>query len=461
MDEAKKESSLLRNLTYLSDIIGPRLTGSDALVKANEWTAEQMRSYGLTNVRLEPWTIPEGWERGSATARLVEPNAGRVLSVASLGWYPGTKGKVEGDVVFLKAESVKDLDNYKGKLKNAIVLLSPPRRVAAPSEIGNPTSPGGKGTPREAFGKRNMSEMMAFRNTLSAFLEKEGAAAIFQDAGKPVGLLVTTGSWSRGDRSSATNRLPTLYVAHNHYELLYRLATRPAPAKTRIELEVNNKFLPGPIKVFNTVGEIRGSEKPEEYVVVGAHLDSWDLGQGTTDNGTGSCCVLEAARLIAKSGIKPKRTIRFVLFSGEEQGLHGSRAYIERHKDEMPRTSVALVHDTGTGRVKGIGTGGRDVYVSIMERELFNLKELGVTDFGAPMITGSDHMSFSRVGVPGFMMVQESAGYLYTHHTQADTLDAAREPDLIQGAQVLAISAVRMANLNTLLPRISVTGRRR
>src|SRR5215831_14697150 len=187
--------------------------------------------------------------------------------------------------------------------------------------------------------------MMAFRKTLTGMLQKEGAAAIFQDAGKPLGLLTTTGGWGGRDRSTANNRIPTLYVAHNHYEMLYRLATRPAPARTRIELEVENKFIPGPIKVYNTVGEIKGSEKPDEFVVVGAHLDSWDLAQGTTDNGTGSSVVLETARILAKSGVKPKRTIRFVLFTGEEQGLYGSREYVKKHKDEMAKTSMCIVHD--------------------------------------------------------------------------------------------------------------------
>ena len=143
---------------------------------------------------------------------------------------------------------------------------------------------------------------------------------------------------------------------------------------------MDNKFIPGPVAVYNTVGEIRGTEKPDEFVVLGAHLDSWDLGQGTTDNGTGSCVVLEAARMLAKSGIRPKRTIRFVLFTGEEQGLHGSKEYVKRHKDEMAKTSMVLVHDTGTGRVVGIGLQGRAAIKPILEKELVSLKELGVAD---------------------------------------------------------------------------------
>lgn len=494
MAEAKKNSQLMANLAYLSDVIGHRLTGSPSLERANNWAAEKMRSYGLEDVRLEAWTIPEGWERGRATCRLIESTGpGRAISIASAGWSPGTKGRVEGEVVVLKAQSLKDLDAYKGKLKNAVVLMRPPSRVPALDQLGKgdgrfgPAFFGGGPAGGKAKGKGkagagggqpdftkgpNFTEMMTFRRDLSAFLVKEGAAALFQDAGKPLSLLVTTGSWGGGmggpggdnpnrDRASAANRLPTCYVAHNNYELLYRLATREGGPRPRVELEIENKFLPGPIKVFNTVGEIKGSEKPGEFVVCGAHLDSWDLGNGTTDNGTGSCTVLEAARVIAASGVKPRRTIRFVLFTGEEQGLHGSRAYIARHKDELARTAAAIVHDTGSGIVKGVGSGRWPAHKLILERELASLKQIGVTDFSTPSGGGSDHQSFSAAGVPGFMLVQDMTLYTYTHHTQADTLDAAFEPNLIQGAQTMAVMAMRIANLKDLMPRVPVQQRMR
>jgi Zn-dependent M28 family amino/carboxypeptidase len=216
---------------------------------------------------------------------------------------------------------------------------------------------------------------------------------------------------------------------------------------------VSNRFLPGPIVVHNTVGEIRGSEKPDEFVVVGAHLDSWDLGQGTLDNGAGTVVVLEAARVLARCGARPKRTIRFVLFTGEEQGLHGSRAYVARHKDEMARTSAALVHDTGTGKVIGLGWMGKANLKPLLEPELGALKGLGVQEVHARGMGGSDHVSFARAGVPACMFRQELAGYRFGHHSQADTLEMAREADLVQGAQVMALTALRLANADKLLPR--------
>jgi hypothetical protein len=438
-----------------------------------------MRAYGLSNVHLEGWTIPVGWERGSASLRIVEPDNGRALTVAAMGWTPGTKGRIIGDVVVLKARNSTELAAYKGKLKGAIVLRGAPANVRPVSERGflfdrprqgdgrnGPAAPGPRGQgERKSDAKsdaqpqprpdaqRSITPMMAFRREMADFLRHEGAAVLLMDAGKPHGLLNMTGGWRGDDRVSGGEQLPSLFVAHEHYALLHRLASRPAPAKTRVEVEVTNKFIPGPVPVYNTVGEIRGSDKPDEYVVLGAHLDSWDLGQGTTDNGTGTSVVLEAARILAKSGVRPRRTIRFVLFTGEEQGLHGSRAYVKKHQDDMAKTSMALVHDTGTGRVIGIGLQGRAVVKPILEKELVALKELGVTEIDLRGMGGSDHMSFERAGVPGFAVRQDPAEYRFSHHSQSDTLDKAHEADLIQGTQVMAVTGLRVANLPALLPR--------
>jgi carboxypeptidase Q len=463
-----------------------------------------MKSYGLSDVHLEPWTIPLGWQRGTATARLLEPDNGRSLTVASMGWTPGTNGPVEGDVIIFRARAKEDLVKYKGKLKNAIILQGAPSEIrpitdpptvpgvgpapdrrrdsssggpnreapaaggtapatngatpAAPVAGGAP--PAGRDGPR-SFGRSGdrqaMEEYMAFRRELSLFLRAEGVAVMLMDAGKPHGLLNMGGGWrdsGRGtDRASAPEPLPALFVTHEHYALLWRLASRPAPAHTRLAIEVSNSFVPGPLTVYNTVGEIPGSEKPDEFVVVGAHLDSWDLGQGTTDNGTGTCVVLETARMLMKSGVRPKRTIRFCLFTGEEQGLYGSKEYVKAHKDEMARTSLAIVHDTGTGRVTALGTQGRESLKGVFEKEFPSLKDVGVKDITTKRSFGSDHQSFDAAGVPGIMFTQDPAEYRFTHHSQSDTLDKAKEPDLVQGAQVMAVMALRVANLPSLLPR--------
>ena len=498
MYEIKAHSQLMKNLQYLSDVIGPRLTGSKNAENANHWTAEKMKEYGLENVRLEAWEIPMGWQRGTARMKVVEPETNTQIVIAAGGWSPGTNGKVTGPVVIVSATNKDDLKKYKGKLKDAVVLTRPPQKVAPITDpsygpIGAP--PAGK----KAAAKKDVNDLkkeeiaaekkddpkkdeakkgfqgkkggggggfgfnQGFQAELSDFYKAEGVACTVIDSGKPHGLLTMSGGWPRGDRAAVPDGPARVYMAHESYALLWRLASRPEPAVTKVEFEITNTFVPGPVTVYNTVGEIRGSEKPDEFVVVGAHLDSWDLGTGTTDNGTGSCVVLETARAIAtlaKQGVRPKRTIRFCLFTGEEEGLHGSRQYVAKHKDEMPKTSIALVHDTGTGKVVGFGTHGQEKVKAVMEPELATLKEMeGWKGLDLGGIGGSDHQSFHGSGVPGFACRQDVDEYRLTHHTQSDTFDHAKEPNLVQGAQVMAVTAMRVANMPDLLPRMEGGGK--
>jgi carboxypeptidase Q len=450
ISETKSHSEIMANLTYLSDVIGPRLTGTTALKKANDWTAEKMKSYGLTNVHLESWELPEGWERGYARGRVIEPDNQRPLQLASQAWSPGTKGKIEGDVIVLNANKQSELGAYRGKLKGTIVLLAEPVQLRDLSEMNKPGGMFFSAVARQGGGGFGGFGIIRMRED---FATKEGAAVILRDASAPLGLLSTGGPWLGADRPSASNRLPSATVVHEQYAMLYRLATRPAPARTRVEIEITNQFVPGPLTIHNTVGEIRGSEHPDEVVVLGAHLDSWDLGQGTLDNGTGVAVVLETARQLARCGTPPKRTIRFVLFTGEEQGLLGSSAYVKEHKAEMPRISACIVHDTGTGKVTGLGWTNRPELKPVIESELAVLKELGVEQLMGRTFPGSDHVPFERAGVPACMFNQEIAGYRIAHHTSADTLDMANEADLIQGAQVMSVTALRLANRDQLLPR--------
>lgn len=456
ISDALKTSEIMKNLGHLSDVIGPRLTGSANLKRANEWTAEVMKQYGLQNVKLEPWEIPVGWERGTATVKLIDPDNGRSLTVCAAGWTPGTKGKIVSDVKVLTIKQKADLDQYRGKLKDAVVLIGEPTKVAPVTDLSYGPGSGRKKDDKKPAerpkGELTRKEQEELQKEVAEFFKTEGVAVRLRDSGKPHNLLITTGGWRGNDRGNAAQPMPSLFIAHEHYALLYRLATRPEPAKTKVEVEITNTFVPGPITVYNTVGEIPG-EIADEFVVIGAHLDSWDLAQGTTDNGTGSCVVLEAARLLVRSGVKPKRTIRFVLFTGEEQGLHGSKQYCIRHKDEMPKTSVALVHDTGTGKVLGFGLQGREAIKPVMDRELVSLKNLGFNGVTLRGSGGTDHLSFEAVGVPGFACDQDIDEYRLTHHTQSDTFDKAKEPNLIQGAQVMSVTAMRVANLPTLLSR--------
>jgi carboxypeptidase Q len=444
---ARENSQLMENLEYLCDVIGPRLTGTARMKQANEWTAAKMKEYGLENVHLEGYTIPAGWERISCEAKVVSPNGMQLIAYAQ-PWSPGTVGPVTGPVVYFQAGTKEEWKSYTGKLKGAIVLVGAPQNV---SQHPSRSKPGDFWSQKAIGGTDECESTEAARMQgmeLDTFLAKEGVAAVLQDNFKPQSLVGITGVWPK---DGVAPRIPRVNLAHEHYAMLYRLTQRPMPVKLRLNVE--NRWIKGPVTVFNTVGEIRGSEKPDEMVICGAHLDSWDLAQGTVDNGTGSMVVLETARIIKRMGLRPKRTIRFVLFSGEEQGLHGSHAYVKAHASEMPKVSAVFVHDIGTGKVNGIGLHGNDQVQPLLEKELGVLKDLGVTRYSTFLMGGTDHASFYGDRVPAFWYMQDYADYSLMHHTQTDTFDKAIKSELVQGATVMTISAYNVAMLPDLLPR--------
>ena len=452
--EIRDHNEIMRNLEYLSDVIGARLTGSENLKKANDWTRQKFADYGVENPHLEAWTIAHSWTRGTARGRIVSP-AEHPIVIASYGWAPGTNGAVRGPVVYVKAEAPEDLQQYKGKLKGAVVItheptLLPPADTPQPNpELVPYDDPYLLMHPRHP-GERAMEWGPERRRMIQAqaeFFAREGVAAALTDSAKPDGLLTMTGV---GGRGYSIGRIPMAFISSESYSLIWRLLGR---GPVEVELEITNTAGEKPMDVYNTVAEIRGSEKPDELVVLGAHLDSWDLGTGTTDNGTGSMVVLEAARALEKLGLKPKRTIRFALFSGEEQGLNGSRAYVEAHHAELLKTSAALIHDTGTGRVISISLMRNYQDREVMDQVVAPLHALGLLELSERWMTGSDHASFDEAGVPGFFCIQEPAQYYQTHHSQADTFDQAQEADLVEGAQVMAVWAYNVAQLPELLPR--------
>jgi carboxypeptidase Q len=451
LSEIKDHSELIENLEHLSDAIGPRLTGSPQLKQANDWTAEMFKKYGLTNVHLEPYTIAHSWTRGTAHARIVSPTE-HPLTVASAGWAPSTPGTVRGRVVFVEAEKKEDFEKYRGKLKGAIVIaqqpasLSPPKSENPYDELVRPMQapPPAKGQPAPPAPFARFIELARARNE---FYKSEGVAAVLRDSGKPHGLLNMTGI---GGERFDIGAIPTAFITGEGYRMLYRMLKH---GPVEVEIEMTNKFSDGPVKVYNTVADLRGSEKPDEIVMLGAHLDSWDLGTGSTDNGTGSVVVLEAARTLAKLDLKPKRTIRFALFSGEEEGLVGSVEYTKLHANELDKLSGILVHDTGTGRVLALGLHDNYQDRQIVDQVLLPLRQLKLLEPTMRRSFGTDHASFNEVGVPGFYVVQDGAEYTKTHHSQSDTFDKAWKDDLVQGAQVLAAWAYNTAQLPDILPR--------
>jgi carboxypeptidase Q len=451
--EVRDHNEIMSNLEYLSDMIGARLTGSENLKKANDWTRQKFADYGVANPHLESWTIAHSWGRGAANGSIISPSL-HPLTLASYAWAPSTNGAVRGPVVYVKAQSVDDLAQFKGKLRGAIVIsaepaLLPPAGQPAPNPVTIPYGdsivlvaphrPGAQITPSPGYRE--------FIRARAEFFKNEGVLATLTDSGKPDGLLNMTGL---GGRNYDIAPIPAAFVSSESYGMIWRLLRR---GPVEVELDLKNSIGDKPVEVYNTVAEIRGSEKPDEIVLLGAHLDSWDLGTGTTDNGTGSTIVMEAERALQKSGLRPKRTIRFVLFSGEEQGLNGSRAYVAAHQDELPKFSAALIHDVGTGRVISISLMRNYHDREVMDQVVAPLHSLGLLELSERWMTGSDHASFEEAGVPGFFCVQDPAQYFETHHSQADTFDQAHEPDLVEGAQVMAVWAYNVAQLPGLLPR--------
>ncbi|MGH8248513.1 MAG: M20/M25/M40 family metallo-hydrolase, partial [Gammaproteobacteria bacterium] len=356
-------------------------------------------------------------------------------------------GTLRAPVVYVKTERLEDLEAYRGKLKGAIVITAATaRRADAAAAPGSPGTPGQP--PAGQFDPRRSEELRQAAQKRQDFFKAEGVAALLSQSNKEYGLLSMGGSGGRDYRIAA---FPGAVLTRENFSLLHRLLQR---GRVEVELEIVNSIRPGPIEVHNTVAEIRGSEKPDEVVVLGAHLDSWDLGTGTNDNATGSSVILEAARALKTLGLRPKRTIRFILFSGEEQGLVGAREYVKAHKSDLDKFSAVLVHDTGTGRVNSIGLSGHYQLRETMDKVVAPLRAVGLQELSMRRMGGSDHMAFDEAGVPGFDCIQERMDYMsHTHHSQVDTFERARKDDLVQGAQVVAVWTWRVAQLPELLPR--------
>jgi hypothetical protein len=452
LDQALHRSEVMQNLEYLTDNIGPRLSSSPAMRRANEWTASRFQAYGLKTL-LEPYAFGIPWERGSASLRLTAPFT-REVTAHSWAWTEGTNEKtLAGPVVLTDLSTPESLAVYTDKVRGAWVL---PR---APFPTWNPDGPAM--TPEDST---HLQEQIKFRNSpfadttapavaarrqfqidLPYILRSAGALGTLFDGSKEYGLMTMSGSPTR------VSPFPNLVISHEDYALLARLIGKGV--SPRLEGRVENRLGRSPVQQWNTVAEMRGSQKPGQVVILGAHLDSWDLGTGTTDNGTGSVVVLEAARAIARSGLKPKRTIRFILFSGEEQGLLGSRAYAEAHVAEADSIQAVLVLDNGTGAVTGQALQGRTELAGLWRQLLAPLASLDADSVRDASKSGTDHLSFLPYGVPGFNFDQMSRGYNHTHHSQTDTYDNAVEGDLKQAAAVMAVTAWELANLPELLPR--------
>ena len=418
--EGLLNSHAYQYLTELSDDVGSRVTGSPADHKAEQWGAAKMKAIGLENVHLEKFTIWKGWTRGTAEAELLSPTPHK-LHIDAMGWTGSTAaGGVEGDVLpvnlFNIDEEIKNVSRLKGK-------------IALVTEWGKPSKDGAM-----------------------LFAEFGGFLKAAHDAGVLAVIGGQGGSKSAGMNLTHTGILgfdadfPIAVVsmtAEDQGQLERFMARGITP---RIRINVQNRFSDGPVETANVVGEIRGREYPEQVLVVGGHLDSWDLAEGTTDNGSGTATTLGAADAIVRSGQRPRRTLRFVLFTGEEQGCDGSFAYMKQHAAEIGNHLGDLILDLGQGPVTDFMLGGRDDLVAAFQPfadTLANIRQIKVND---RVESGTDTLPFSIAGLPGISMNQDTADYRYTHHSPADALEAQKPEVLAQNALLMALTAFWIAD---------------
>jgi len=417
---AAMESHTYQYLEEVSDDIGGRVTGSAEAAKAIAWGIEKMKAIGLENVHTESFQLFRGWKRISADAEIVSPIQRRVM-IDSLGWVGSTPaGGVEAEVVpvnlYQMDEELKNLSEWRGK-----VLLTISKGSNAPG---------------------NLDRMIQFLRFIRA-AQAAGAAAVIggQSGTKAAGMHMTHTGVVGFD---VAFDVPVVSMAAEDHDQIVRFLD--AGKTVRLKINVQNQFTNGPVESANVVGEIRGSQYPEQIIVVGGHLDSWDLASGTTDNGCGTATTLGAAQAIVKSGMKPRRTVRFVLFTGEEQGLDGSRAYTKQHASEMKNHLAEVILDNGQGPVVELQLGGRSDLVGAVQKFASALEAFGNINVDDEPEFGTDTGPFILAGLPGINLSQDSPDYRYTHHSPVDTLDKVDPAILDRNAAVMALTAFWIAD---------------
>lgn len=418
--QGQMDSHAFQYLTELSDDIGSRVTGSPGERKAEEWSAAKMKAMGLENVHTEKYTIWKGWTRGMAEAELLTPTRHK-LHVDAMGWTGSTPaGGAEGEIVAVNLFDIENELKNVGRLSGKIALVT------------------AKGKPKVEF----IMLFVQFGDFLRA-AAKAGVIAVIggQGGGKSAGMNLTHTGILGFD---ADFQIPVVSMTAEDQGQLERYIERGITPRARFN--VQNTFTNGPAETANVVGEIRGREHPEEILVVGGHLDSWDLAQGTTDNGSGTATALGAADSIVRSGSRPRRTIRFVLFTGEEQGLDGSFAYMKQHQAEMPNHLGNLILDAGQGAVKGFQLGGRDDLMAAFQPFVTALAGIAPLTLDDKVESGTDTLPFSVAGLPGINMLQDTADYKFTHHSAADALEAQKPEVLAQNSTLMALAAFWIAD---------------
>jgi carboxypeptidase Q len=513
-EEGLQRSHAMETLSYLSDVIGPRLTGSPNMKRANEWTRDQLTKWGLQNAHLEPWgPFGRGWELKGFSAEVIQPQVIPLIAYPK-AWSPGVQIP-QGEVVYIDAKDDSGLARFKGNLRGKIVMAGAMREVKAHfdpqstrltekellnlADAGDPSAPGAPGpmaNPRlqefiktRIFAAREMQFISAEGAALVIYASEGDGGTIFVDGAvvpheldmsSPIAAvrsLFFSGPQPYDEKVPPI--VPQVVLAVEQYNRLARMIQ--AGEKVQMKVSLDTQFSNADLMAYNTVAEIPGSDKGDELVMIGGHMDSWHSGTGATDNGAGVAAAMEAVRIIQALGLKPRRTIRIGLWSGEEQGLFGSQAYVAQHlgkpaddsKDasfmrlvqggmakkitrgpEYEKLSAYYNLDNGTGKIRGVYLQGNEAVRPIFREWLQPFRDLGASTITASNTGGTDHLSFDGIGLPGFQFIQDEVEYgSRTHHSNQDVFDRIQGDDLKQAATIMAAFLYNTAMRDEKLPR--------
>jgi hypothetical protein len=465
-DEGLQHSRVMELESYLTDVYGPRLTGSPDIKEAADWAQKTMKEWGLANVHLETWPFGRGWQNRRFTANAVTPRAYPLIAYPK-AWTPGTNGPVTGEAIIALVNSEKDFDAWRGKLRGKFVLATAIRDVPAhfeapghrysDSELGDLAKQPEAGRGRGGRGNAATD----FDEKRTQFWIDEGVAAVL-DFSRGDGGTVFVQSPRNVSRDPKGRGQPTqVTLAVEHYGRIWR--TLEKQIAVTLQMDIDNRFYDADPNAFNILAEIRGSDKADEVVMLGAHFDSWHTGTGATDNAAGSAVMMEAMRILKVSGVKLRRTVRIGLWGGEEEGLLGSKAYVKAHYGDPETMQLKPEHatfagyfnlDNGTGRIRGVYQQANEAVAPIFQAWMEPFKNLGMSTLSIRNTGGTDHLSFDAVGLPGFQFIQDEIEYnARTHHSNMDVYERIQPDDMMRNAVIVATFVMNTANRDDRLPR--------
>lgn len=464
--------------SYVTDVYGPRLTGSPMLDRATEWAQSQLKEWEMSNVHLEEWgPFGRGWELQHFEMHARTPNYWPVIAYPK-AWSAPVKGK--GNVIYLNIKKEEDIAQYEGKLAGKFVLMDSIRNVDEPfkglakrHDAESLLNLANAGTPTPRPRRRNRSGTFKLNKAIWKMIEAERPIAVLDRSYKgDYGTVFVSGARTGegGARDDGKYVVPQMTMSVEHYNRIIRLMNKDVEVELEVDLRCQYTNPDG--QEHNIIAEIPGTDLKDEVVIFGAHFDSWHTGTGATDNGAGSAVMMEVARIlketIKESGIQPRRTLRLALWTGEEQGLHGSRRYVGDHyavldsmgwtpqslRPDQKKVSGYFNLDNGTGKIRGVYLQGNSAVAPIFREWLSPFEELGASTLTLSNTGGTDHLPFDAVGIPGFQFIQEPMAYFArTHHSNMDNWDHLVKEDLEQAATIIAYFVWQTAQRDEQLPR--------